>query len=112
MAHARRLGDRDDPPLETDRIDHVVEGLAGQPTGEVDCDRLAAELADHARHIDAAAPRIVALVRGPDFLDRTNLVRLTRGIDGRIQGQRDDRLHPAQLQISARCQPRKPRAAR
>jgi hypothetical protein len=78
---------------EADRIDHVVEGLAGQAAGEVDRERLAAELADHARDVDAAAARVVALVRGPDLVDRPHDLGLAGRVDGRVQGQGDDRLH-------------------
>src|SRR3954454_22239413 len=91
-------------------LDQALEYLAGDATGQVEGHGLAAQLADHPRHVDAAATRIVALVAGTYLVHRHYLVGDAGSVDGGVHGEGDDRLHAGFLAVT-RPVPSRPKAA-
>jgi hypothetical protein len=71
--------------------------LPRQPARQVEGHRLAAELLDDPRDVEAAAARLVMLVAGADLAHRHDLVGDVVGVDGRVHGERDDRGHRPEL---------------
>ena len=86
-------GDRDCLPGQADLLQPLVEQVAGRSPGQIDRQRVAAQLLDHARDVDAAAAGIGAPARGPQLANGHHLVDFPGDIDAGVHGQGDNRLH-------------------
>jgi hypothetical protein len=81
VAHPGEADDRHPHGRDAAAFDQALERLPGDATGDIERHRLAAELADHPRHVQATATRVVTLVARAHLAHRHDLVRHARGVD-------------------------------
>jgi hypothetical protein len=107
VADPRHLAGRHAHGGEPATLDQALQRLAGDAAGQVEGHGLTAQLADHPRHVDAAATPIVALVAGAHLVHRHDLV----GDAGGVHGEGDDRLHAGFPTVTRLVPPRRPASA-